>query len=62
MERQLKWKGVLIEADRKFFSQILTKKRQFFALPVCLNLKPYPTEVEYVFHADLNQGDVIALL
>jgi hypothetical protein len=40
MERELKWQGVLIEADRKFFSQILTRKRNVFALPVCLSLKP----------------------
>lgn len=53
MERQLKWGGVLIEADRKSFSQILTKKRRVFALPVCLSLKPYPTEVIYKQEASL---------
>ena len=45
MERTLKWKGVLIEANRKFFSKLLSKKRSSYALPVCLSLEPYATEV-----------------
>ncbi|KAI9562646.1 hypothetical protein GHT06_010100 [Daphnia sinensis] len=45
MEKQLKWHGILIEADRKSFSRILASKRRSYALPVCLSLKPYPTEV-----------------
>ena len=56
MERKLKWQGVLIEADRKFFSQILTRKRNVFALPVCLSLKPYPTEVS--FYEDGLAGEI----
>ena len=44
----MKWKGILIEANRKLFSQLLTRNRNAFALPVCLSLKPYPTEVAIV--------------
>ncbi|XP_059352857.1 protein Star-like [Daphnia carinata] len=56
MEKQLKWQGVLIEADRKSFGQILTSKRQCYALPVCLSLKPYPTEV--AFYEDGLAGEI----
>ena len=45
MERALKWRGILIEANPNFFSQLLTRNRNAFVLPVCLSLKPYPTEV-----------------
>ena len=45
MERTLKWKGILIEANRKFFSEVLSKKRSAYTLPVCLSLEPFPTEV-----------------
>ncbi|KZS12671.1 Uncharacterized protein APZ42_022814 [Daphnia magna] len=56
MEKQLKWQGVLIEADRKSFSRILASKRQSYALPVCLSLKPYPTEVS--FYEDGIAGEI----
>ena len=47
MERILKWKGVLIEANREYFKYVLSRKRNAYALPVCLSLEPYPTEVLY---------------
>lgn len=56
MEKQLKWQGVLIEADRKSFGRILASKRQSYALPVCLSLKPYPTEVS--FYEDGIAGEI----
>lgn len=47
MEKQLKWNGLLIEANRKFFTQILARKRQAYATPVCISAKPYPTVVSF---------------
>jgi hypothetical protein len=47
MERYLDWQGVLIEADRKFYDRLLTRKRKSYALHVCLSLKPHPTTVIY---------------
>jgi hypothetical protein len=48
MERYLDWQGVLIEADRKFYDRLLTRKRKSYALHVCLSLKPHPTTVMYI--------------
>jgi hypothetical protein len=47
MERSLNWTGVLIEADQKAFSQLVSRKRKSFILPVCLSTKPYPVEVSF---------------
>ncbi len=47
MERYLDWQGVLIEADRKFYDRLLTRKRKSYAPHVCLSLKPHPTTVIY---------------
>ena len=45
MERFLNWTGILIEPDNITFPQLMAKKRKSWALPVCLSLKPYPTQV-----------------
>ena len=45
MERYLNWTGILIEPDNITFPQLLSKKRKSWALPVCLSLEPYPTQV-----------------
>ena len=45
MERNLQWKGILIEPDQKSFNKLLTKNRHSWALPVCLATEPYPTKV-----------------
>ena len=47
MERMLKWTGVLIEADQTSFSKLLSRRRKAYALPVCLSLEPYPTQVTF---------------
>jgi hypothetical protein len=43
----MKWKGVLIEADQTSFGELLSRRRKSYALPVCLSLKPYPTQVTF---------------
>ena len=45
MERHLKWSGILIEANQKVFQKLLRSQRKSFALPVCLSVHPYPSEV-----------------
>ena len=41
----MKWTGILIEADRKSFNVLMSRKRKSYALSVCLSLEPYPTQV-----------------
>ena len=43
----MKWTGILVEADQKSFKLLMSRKRKSYALPVCLSLKPYPTEVTF---------------
>jgi hypothetical protein len=43
----MKWTGILVEADQKSFNILMSRKRKSYALPVCLSLKPYPTEVTF---------------
>lgn len=45
MERSLNWTGILIEADQKAYSQLASRNRKAYSLPVCLSTKPYPVEV-----------------
>jgi hypothetical protein len=33
IERQLHWKGILIEANHEFFSEILARRRRFLLYP-----------------------------
>ncbi|XP_046451332.1 uncharacterized protein LOC124199545 [Daphnia pulex] len=47
MERYLQWKGILIEANRELFKEILAKRRHAWSLPVCLSTEPYPTKVQF---------------
>lgn len=47
MERSYNWGGILIEADQKSFGQLLSRRRKSYALPVCLSLHPYPTQVTF---------------
>ncbi len=47
MERYLNWKGILIEADQTSFGKLLSRRRKSYALPVCLSLEPYPTQVTF---------------
>ncbi len=44
-ERSLNWNGILIEADRKAFKQLVNRNRKAYTLPVCLSTEPYPSEV-----------------
>jgi hypothetical protein len=43
----MKWSGVLIEADQTSFGKLLSRRRKSYALPVCLSLRPYPTQVTF---------------
>ena len=45
MERYFNWNGLLIEANQANFQNLLSRKRKSWMLPVCLSLKPYPTQV-----------------
>jgi hypothetical protein len=45
MERNLNWNGILIEANQKYYDQLLTRNRKAYALHVCLSHQPYPTTV-----------------
>ncbi|KZS14801.1 Uncharacterized protein APZ42_020167 [Daphnia magna] len=47
MERTMQWGGVLIEADQTSFGKLLSRRRKSYALPVCLSLQPYPTQVTF---------------
>ena len=47
MERSLNWNGVLIEADQTSFGKLMSRRRKAYALPVCLSLEPYPTQVTF---------------
>ncbi|XP_046640360.1 protein Star-like [Daphnia pulicaria] len=47
MERYLEWKGILIEANRELFKEVLAKRRHAWSLPVCLSTKPFPTKVQF---------------
>ena len=45
MERSLGWTGILIDADPDSFAKLVERGRKSWTLPVCLSLKPYPTQV-----------------
>jgi len=45
MERSLGWGGLLVEADKKAFSQLKYRNRKAYTSPVCLSTKPYPMRV-----------------
>lgn len=45
MERSMNWSGLLIEADRKAFNQLLARNRKAYASPVCLSTEPFPMQV-----------------
>ncbi|XP_046641070.1 protein Star-like [Daphnia pulicaria] len=47
MERSLDWSGLLIEADKKVFTQLISRNRKAFTSPACLSTKPFPMEVVY---------------
>jgi hypothetical protein len=47
MERMMQWSGILVEADQTSFGKLLSRRRKSYALPVCLSLKPYPTQVTF---------------
>ncbi|XP_046638300.1 uncharacterized protein LOC124316413 [Daphnia pulicaria] len=47
MERTMQWGGVLVEADQTSFGKLLSRRRKSYALPVCLSLQPYPTQVTF---------------
>jgi hypothetical protein len=47
MERTMMWSGVLVEADQTSFGKLLSRRRKSYALPVCLSLQPYPTQVTF---------------
>nr|CAH0102662.1 unnamed protein product [Daphnia galeata] len=47
MERSLGWSGLLIEADKKVFKQLIARNRKAFTSPACLSTKPFPMEVVY---------------
>jgi hypothetical protein len=53
MERYLNWEGILIEANRKFYSQLMTRMRKAFTLHVCLSLKPHPTTVGLIYQTTI---------
>ncbi|XP_032788643.2 uncharacterized protein LOC116925994 isoform X2 [Daphnia magna] len=47
MERSLNWTGLVIEADKLAFNQLINRNRKAYTSPVCLSTKPYPMEVVY---------------
>ncbi|EFX75269.1 hypothetical protein DAPPUDRAFT_323557 [Daphnia pulex] len=57
MERYLDWNGLLIEADQKSFSKLLSRNRKAFSLPNCISTKPYPIKV--LFNVPNNAGGLI---
>ncbi|XP_046449258.1 protein Star-like isoform X2 [Daphnia pulex] len=57
MERYLDWNGLLIEADQKSFSKLLSRNRKAFSLPNCISTKPYPIKV--LFNGPNNAGGLI---
>ncbi|XP_068244980.1 uncharacterized protein [Palaemon carinicauda] len=42
LERLLKWRGLLVEADGDMFKKLLTRNRKAWASPSCLAIHPYP--------------------
>ncbi|XP_057368447.2 protein Star-like, partial [Daphnia carinata] len=47
LERKFNWSGVLIEANPLVFESLLSRNRKAWTLPICLSLKPYPTQVSF---------------
>jgi hypothetical protein len=45
MEKSLNWTGLLVEADRKAFHQLSSRRRKAYTAPVCLSTRPYPMQV-----------------
>lgn len=45
LEHEFGWRGVLVEANPDFFHQLLLKRRKSWAINVCHNTKPYPSQV-----------------
>ncbi|XP_042232837.1 uncharacterized protein LOC121873353 [Homarus americanus] len=48
LEHEYNWRGVLIEANPIFFQQLILKHRRSWALNLCLNTKPYPSQESFV--------------
>jgi hypothetical protein len=45
LEAKYGWTGLLIEAEPNNFQKLLAKKRNVWAMPTCLSLKPSPSTV-----------------
>ncbi|CAG7816645.1 unnamed protein product [Allacma fusca] len=56
LEKDLGWKGLLIEADPKNFKLLLKKNRRAWAASCCLAVHPFPHEV--IFTPNFNTGKI----
>ncbi|XP_069169523.1 uncharacterized protein [Procambarus clarkii] len=56
LEHEFQWRGVLIEANPLFFSQLLLKRRKSWALNICLNTKPYPSRERFMMGSEAPEG------
>lgn len=48
MERNLNWRGLLVEADPENYAKLQTKNRKAWSSNTCLAVKPYPHTTEFL--------------
>jgi len=56
LEKELGWKGLLIEGDPSNFQKVILKNRKAWAAKACLAIKNHPHEV--IFKQDFNIGKI----
>ncbi|XP_046401278.1 uncharacterized protein LOC124167334 [Ischnura elegans] len=55
MEKELGWKGLLVEADPLNFAQLITRNRRAWSTPICLSTKPHPMKVSFKQQANVGK-------
>ncbi|KAK3855475.1 hypothetical protein Pcinc_038128 [Petrolisthes cinctipes] len=52
LEHEFGWRGLLVEANPDFFAQLILKRRKSWALNMCLNTKPFPSQENFTVGSD----------